>query len=177
MTRDEFYEEVASWYDLINFCSDNGCEDFVSDIYDEDARDEYINDCLVDWARSDTWTELYSRLEDIPTGYEYYRNEYGDWEGLDDGDFDDIREEVAEWCDRNGIWDEEEEDEPDEEDDEEDAVEEYVDPEDTIPTEAEDCSFDELFFARVVCVQSIQATARAEEEADEAEFDIFMSAV
>lgn len=177
MTRAEFFDNVTTWWELKDFCDDERC-DICEDIYDEDGRDSYINDCLMDWARNDTWTELLARLEDIPTGYEAYRyDDYGEWEGLDDGDFRAIRDEVAEWVDEYSSWDDDEEEDEEEAVDEEDTPEEYVDPEDETPIEDEDCSFDELFVAGVVCVQSIEATARAEEEADEAEFDVFLSAV
>ena len=149
MTRAEFYENVTTWWDLKDFCSDEQC-DICDDIYDEEGRDDYINDCLMDWARNDSWTELLSRLEDIPTGYDYYRyDDYGDWVGLDDGDFDEIRDEVAEWMDDNGYWDDDEE----EADDEEDTP--FIDPEDAEPIDDEDCSLGELFEGSVARIRAI----------------------
>lgn len=149
MTRAEFYENVTTWWDLKNFCSDEQC-DICDDIYDEEGRDDYINDCLMDWARNESWTELLSRLEDIPTGYDYYRyDDYGDWVGLDDGDFDEIRDEVAEWMDDNGYWDDDEE----EADDEEDTP--FIDPEDAEPIDDEDCSLGELFEGSVARIRAI----------------------
>ena len=173
MTRAEFFDNVTTWSELKDFCYDERC-DILEDIYDEDGRDSYINDCLMDWARNDTWPELLARLEDIPTGYEAYRYNYGEWEGLDGADFRAIRDEVAEWVDEYSVWDDDEEEEAV---DEEDAPVEYVDQDDETPIEDEDCSFDELFVAGVVCVQSIEAAARAEEEAYKAELDVFLSAV
>lgn len=157
MTRAEFYENVTTWWDLKNFCSDEDC-DICNDIYDEEGRDDYINDCLMDWARDDSWSELLARLEDIPTGYDYYRyNDYCEWEGLDDGDFDELRDEVAEWMDENGYWDDEEEEQEDDEeepfDDEEDAP--YIDPEDAEPIDDEDCSLGELFEGSVARIHAI----------------------
>lgn len=157
MTRAEFYENVTTWRELKNFCSDEQC-DICDDIYDERGRDDYINDCLMDWARNNSWTGLLSRLEDIPTGYDYYQcDDYGDWVGLDDNDdFDDIREEVVDWMDNNGYWDDEEEANDDEEevfDDEEDAP--FIDPEDAEPIDDEDCSLGELFEGSVARIQAI----------------------
>mgnify|MGYP004595028955 CR=1 FL=1 len=153
MTRAEFYENVTTWRDLINFCSDEQCLIF----YDEEGRDDYINSCLMDWAQNDSWTELLSRLGDIPTGYDYYRyDDYGEWEGLDDGDFDEIRDEVAEWMDDNGYWDDEEEVNDDEEevfDDDENAP--FTDPEDAEPIDDEDCSLGELFEGSAARIQAI----------------------
>lgn len=149
MTRAEFFENVTSWWELKDFCSEQRC-DLCDDIYDEEGRDDYINDCLMDWARNDSWTELLSRLEDIPTGYDYYRyDDYGDWVGLDDGDFDEIRDEVAEWMDDNGYWDDDEEEAND---DEEEA---FDDEEDAEPIDDEDCSLGELFDGSVARIQAI----------------------
>lgn len=170
MTRAEFFENVTSWWDLKDFCSDEQC-DICDDIYDEEARDDYINECLIDWARNDSWTELLSRLEDIPTGYDYYRyDDYGEWEGLVDGDFDEIRDEVAEWMDDNGYWDDEEEaDDEDEEpiDDEEEEP----------PVEDEDCSLGELFAASATRVQSIAEEELVKAREEELAFATLMSAV
>ena len=158
MTRAEFYKNVTTWWELKNFCYDEQC-DICDDIYDERGRDDYINDCLMDWARNSSWTELLSRLEDIPTGYNYYQcDEYGDCVGLDDNDdFDDIREEVAEWMDNNGYWDDDEEEANDDEeevfDDEEDAP--FTDPEDAEPIDDEDCLLGELFEGSVARIQAI----------------------
>lgn len=171
MTRAEFYENVTTWWDLKNFCSDEQC-DICDDIYDEEGRDDYINDCLMDWARNDSWTELLSKLEDIPTGYDYYRyDDYGDWVGLDDGDFDEIRDEVAEWMDDNGYWDDDEEEADDE--DEEPIDDEEEEP----PVEDEDCSLGELFAASATRVQSIAEEELAKAREEELAFATLMSAV
>lgn len=154
MTRAEFYDEIDSWWRLKDFCIDVGCG-YCDDVYDDESRDEYLNDDIEDWARNNTWMDLRDMLSNLETGYEYWRlDDYGDWIGLDEGsDFREARDEVAEWCDDNGMWDEEEDED---EDDEEDAPEEESDPEDEVPTEAEDFSFSELFVASVCSVQSIQ---------------------
>lgn len=113
MTRDEFLENVNDWYELRDFCDDVGC-DYCEDVYDDEGRDDYINECLMDWARNDSWYELRDRLADIPTGYEFYRiDDCGDWRSLDDSDFDQYKQEVLEWMDDNEYWDEEEDDEYD----------------------------------------------------------------
>lgn len=171
MTRAEFFENVTSWWDLKDFCSDEQC-DICDDIYDEGSRDDYINECLIDWARNDSWTELLSRLEDIPTGYDYYRyDDYGEWEGLVDGDFDEIRDEVAEWMDDNGYWDDDEEEADDE--DEEPIDDEEEEP----PVEDEDCSLGELFAASATRVQSIAEEELAKAREEELAFATLMSAV
>ena len=112
MTRQEFIDEIYEWGRLIDFCNDEGC-DYLDNIYTEDARDDYINEYqLEDWARNNTWRNLYSLLEDLTADYDYYRiDEYGDWVGLDDYDFDDYKDDVLRWADDRGIFDEEDEEE------------------------------------------------------------------
>lgn len=169
MTRQEFIDEVCDWGDLIDFCRDNHADDFVEDIYDEASRNDYINEGLVDWAREYTWDELYSILDRIPTGYEYYKYDYGDWEGLGDGDFDDLKQEVDDYCLRNGIFDDEEEDE--EEEPEEEPEEESVDEE---PIEDEDCSFSDLFSESAACVAAFAKAQKEQEEEEQRHFDEIM---
>ena len=164
MTRQEFEDNVTTWWELRDFCDEQRC-DVMDGIYDEADYDDYINECLVDWARNDTWEELRNRLNDIPSGYDYYRHDdYDDWEGLDDTDFRAVKAEVAERVDDYGCWDDE--DEEDEEDDEEEGAP-YIDPEDTIPIEDEDCTLGELFSVSVARVHAISEeeleAARAEE--------------
>lgn len=109
MTRNEFLNNVTTWGELIDFCNDEGC-DYCDDIYSEESRDETINDYLVDWARNESWQDLFSRLDNIETGYDYYKeDDYGDWVGLSDDDFDDYKDDVLRWMDDNGYWDEEDE--------------------------------------------------------------------
>lgn len=173
MTRDEFLEEITTWQQLRDFCEDNGCGDYLMDIYSEEDRDGYVDDCIVDWARDYTWTELYSILDNIPTGYEYYRLcEDGDWEGLTQADFDAFKDDVADWCDRNDIWDEE----YTEEDDEEEAPEEDEEEDDSEPVdeeppiEDEDFSLDELFLVGIGCIRDIEESERVMAAEAEKEF-------
>lgn len=113
MTRQEFLENVTTFGELKDFCYDQDC-DLLEDVYDEDSMNEDINEHLVDWAYNDTWQELYSRLEDIPTGYDWYRNDdYDGWIGLDDSDFDQYKQDVLDWMDVNGYWEDDEDDEGD----------------------------------------------------------------
>ncbi len=162
MTRNEFLEDVTSFGDLKDFCYNEDCN-LLEDVYDEEGRDDYINECLMDWARDDTWQELYDRLNGIPTGYNWYRyDEYGDWCGLDDEDFEEYKNDVLEWADDNGVWD----------DDEEDTDEDYFEgePEDDDPApEEEDFSVGDLIGMCVVTLGTIQSedARRAREEEEE----------
>lgn len=113
MTRQEFLENVTTFVELKDFCYDQDC-DLLDDVYDGESMDEDINECLAEWARNDTWRELYDRLENIPSGYDWYCNDdYNGWIGLDDYDFDQRKQDVLNWMDDNGYWEEDEDDEDD----------------------------------------------------------------
>ena len=140
MTRNEFLESVVYWSELIDFCNDVGCS-YCEDIFDEDGMNDYINERLIDWAREDSWQDLHARLDDIPSGYDYYLlDDYGEWQGLGDSDFDSYKDDVLEWMDSNGYWDEDDdEDELDDEDEapfeDEPVDDEFVEDEDFSATE------------------------------------------
>ena len=170
MTRQEFVDEVNSWGDLIDFCNENNL-DFTEDIYDEESRDNDIDEMLVDWARENNWQELYNILDRIQTGYEYYRYDYGDWEGLGDADFDDLKEEVEEYCVRNGYFDEEEEpeEEPDEEEEPEEEEQEE-ESEDDMPVEDEDLSLEEFLNVGVEMIEDLKEAERVEREQEEQQY-------
>lgn len=179
MTRQEFIDNVTTWSELLDFCYGENI-DFCEDVYTEDAKDEYFDDILVDMARNaGNWQELYELLEEIPTGYDYYiRDDYGDFEGADDDDFDSHYEDVLEYMDCNEYWDD---DDGDEDYEEEPVREEYVDPEDEEPVEEEDVSIAELFTTCNSKLQKIdadiEAAARAAEEEDEEAFNDFCAEV
>lgn len=168
MTRQEFVDEVCSWSDLIDFCSDNRL-DFTDDIYDEGGRDDYVNEGLVDMARENTWDELWSILDRIPTGYEYYRYDYGDWDGLTDDDFYDLKQEVEEYCARNGYFDDEEEEEPEETEDEPEEEDEEPEEEEE-PIEDEDFSLGEFFSSGVDMIEDLKEAERIEREEEEKQY-------
>lgn len=124
MTRDEFLE-IDSWSDLLYFCSNEGCS-ICDDICHEDDRDDYINECLTDMARDAyDWKDLRDTLDNINTGWDYYRrDEYdGEWIGLDGDDFGEYLNDVLEWGDEEEVWDE-----PDEDEDEDANFAQPIDP-------------------------------------------------
>ena len=110
MTRQYFIDNINYWSELLEFCSDEDC-DVCEDIYSEDSRDDCIDEELVDMASYNNWRDMYNILDAIPDGYDYYRQDnYGDWVGVDD-EFDDYKDQVLEWMDDGGYWDEEDEEE------------------------------------------------------------------
>ena len=178
MTREEFNNDINTVWELRDFCWDVSCE-IGDEIYDADGRDDYIHECqLCDY--NDSWQNLLRFLQDIPTGYDwYYVDDYGAWFGFDDGDpeFDEFKDRIRDWCDDNGVFDEEDEDEEDDEDGETAEPEYGVTDPDALEDEADGPSFFQLChessgMLRQLRSDSAAAARRREEEeaADEAEF-------
>lgn len=175
MTRQEFLDDVYDFRELMDFCYDNDCG-ICDDIYDDESKDEYINEHLSDMAdNADDWQSLYRTLDDIPTGYDYYRlDDYDDFNGLDDDDFDDYKNDVLEWMDDNEYWDEDEDDE-----------EEYFPPEEEYSEEEDDeesCEedmqpVDELFSLCSEQLRVIDAKEKAEEQRCNEEFLAFTAEI
>lgn len=111
MTRQDFINDIECWYELIDFCNDNGCYE-CEDIYDSEQRDDFLNEVIENIARNETWREMLETLQGFAddSGYDYYRKDgYGYFVGLDDDDFDAYKSEVLDWGDRYDIWDDDEE--------------------------------------------------------------------
>lgn len=175
MTRQEFLDDVCDFSELRDFCYDNDCG-ICDDVYDDESKDDYINEHFSDMADdADGWQSLYRTLDDIPTGYDYYRlDDYGDFNGLDDDDFEDYKNDVLEWMDDNEYWDEDEDDE-----------EEYFPPEEEYSEEEDDeelCEedmqpVDELFSLCSEQLRVIDAKEKAEEQRSNEEFLAFTAEI
>lgn len=169
MTRQEFIDDVKYWDELIEFCSDNEC-DYCNDIYNSEAWNDCIDDDVSEMARNNGWRDILDTLQEYNelSGFAYYRRTaYRDWVGLDDDDFDAYKDDVCEWMDRNGCWDE------DEEEDEEEEVQPtpYANPEDSAPLDAEDVSLDDLLLSGIEALKASQNTV-----SDEADFNSLLFA-
>ncbi len=150
MTRQDFIDDVQYWSELIDFCYEEGCY-VCEDVYTSDQRDDRIDEGVSEMMRHNSWRTILDTLQtyDNQSGYEYYLLDgYGDWIGLDDDDFTSYKDDVVDWMDNNGRWD-------DEDDEDEDIPTGYT-PEDITPIEAEDLSLNELFNAGVDVMQSCQ---------------------
>lgn len=116
MTRQEFIEDVNSFGDLIEFCSDEGIDDICNDIFDAIS----VNDIVLDYIKSlADWEEARRFLIDIPVGCDYYREDgYG---GFEDAEylFDDYKTDVIRNMDASCSWDEEDSSDEYEDEDEE----------------------------------------------------------
>lgn len=114
MTRQDFIDGITTWSELIDFCYNEDC-DICEDIIDSDEMDEEISDNLSEEARECSWRDIRDALNDITTGYSYYRRDGSfDYVPMDDSDFDSYKDDVIEWMDNGGYWDDEEnyDDEP-----------------------------------------------------------------
>ena len=184
MTREYFQENINDWWDLYNFCCDEGCE-IVASLYDWEGICDYINENLVEWARYDSWQDLRDRLNayDDMYGYDWYVYSEADCDyvGVDDNDFVRYKSEVYDWMCDGGRWD----DEGDEEEEETAPYERVESPVDETPEQNNgwsitvsvceeeefdlddsDCSFDDLLVAGIGCIRTIGESVTADSGAD-----------
>ena len=111
MTRSEFLDNITEWYELKDFCNDFDC-DVCEDIYDDDDYDDCVEEDIRDAIADYGWRDIRDFLGNLPSGYDYYRrNSTLDYDGLGDDDFEDYKEDVLEWGDDYGVWEDEEEEE------------------------------------------------------------------
>ena len=111
MTRSEFLDNITEWYELKDFCNDFDC-DVCEDIYDDDDYDDCVEEDIRDAIADYGWRDIRDFLGNLPGGYDYYRrNSTLDYDGLGDDDFEDYKEDVLEWGDDCGVWEDEEEEE------------------------------------------------------------------
>lgn len=165
MTRQDFIDNVNDFDELIDFCNDYEC-DLCEDVYSETARDEYIDDNLRDMAyNAEGWQDLLDTLNAIVTGYDWYRrDDYDDWEGLGDYEFEQYKQDVLEWADDNDIWEEDEEEAlPEDDDDDEEFVAD------------EPMSIGELMGVCSSQLQQIGTDKKAETAADDEAFEVFVA--
>lgn len=109
MTREEWIDEITDFDDLKRFGYENGVyEDELNSIIDDDQLDEYVEEDISNGYRS--WRSLRDALGDIPTGYDWYRCDGGfDYTGLDRSDFLEMKDEILDYLDSTGFFDEDEE--------------------------------------------------------------------
>lgn len=112
MTRSYFLRYVTEWYELIELCQEQDC-DICEDIIDEDGLNEYVDS---DISNTDYgWRRIRDFLDEIPTGYDYYRCDGTfDYVGLDAADFEDYKNRVLDWMDEDDLWEPEEGEDEDE---------------------------------------------------------------
>lgn len=118
MTRSEFLSDVRDFWDLRDFCCDADSY-YFDDIFEEGAKDEYVNEYLSNLGRNPDWKDVKDYLNDVPDREsEWYRlDDYAGFMALNDHDFINMKNEVMEWAEDNDIFDEEPEPEEEEDDD------------------------------------------------------------
>lgn len=111
MTKDEFYEDITDFDELIEFCHSNGCSHIVEDLRHRDDFDEWVWDCLDELRSRWFWHDLRNALEDLEAPGTDYFIPGGDLEYREVGtrDLDLYMDEVIDWGDYNDFWDDEEE--------------------------------------------------------------------
>lgn len=174
MTREEFLDNVNSFWELREFCNDTGCP-VMDDIYDSDSRNETIEERMYDWAREYSWREVLSMLqeEENEDGYDFYRDgDCGYLEGLSDELVGDYAAEALEWGDDHDIWDYDEDEE--EQDNEYEPVP-YEEEIDLTPIEDEDFSVSDLFAASGQVILAAKTMQKQEEKEDDSYFDMFVN--
>lgn len=179
MTRQDFIDGVTTWGELLDFCYNEDC-DICEDIVDNDTMSEEIDEELYEVARERSWRDVRDLLNEINTDYDYYRRDGGlSYIPLDDSDFDDYKDDVIEWMDNNGYW------EDDEEDEEYDGPFQYdgdFAPDDTEyeedeepPAEEEDFSVGELMGMCSVQYLGMQREAARQMKQSDKEFEQYLS--
>ena len=118
MTREEF-EGIENLSELLDFCNNYDC-DIYNEIFDDDDYHDCIDEEINDMVQRDSWEQIRDYLDELPYGYDYYRQtEFDGWEGIDEySDFDNIKNEVRDWAEEEEIFDEEDEQEDGQENDE-----------------------------------------------------------
>ena len=161
MTRQEFFDNVEDFDELIEVCSDYGCG-ICNDVYDSDQLDDWIDDHTDEWAANSSWRDLRDKLDAIPTGYDYYSiDDYDYIYGLDNRDFETYKSNVAEWIDNEELWE-------DEEDDDEEPVQVVQSQSVDESAPEEDFSISELM---IVCQSQLQSIPIVEETEEDDDFD------
>lgn len=153
MTRAEF-DEIESWYDLKDFCYEIEC-DYCDDIISGDELDERVNDEIINALRygSWDWKDIRGALRDIPDTVDNYDflivNGELDYSYADNDDLDRYKDDVREYAERHGDFDDDEEE--DDLEDEDNVPKSYpgtaIQPEDEGTVEQENISITDLFTA------------------------------
>ena len=113
MTREEWIDEMDSLSALIDWCRENAeCEDTFDDFIYEDSLDEYVAEDIRNFDYG--WDDLRDNLNNIQTGYPWYRVDGSfDYVGFDEDDYDEFKETVLECLDEEGYFEDDDDEEPD----------------------------------------------------------------
>lgn len=126
MIREEFIDDITTFDELYDFCYGEDIESLMEDYLNEENSEasDWIEESISN--REGGWMDLRESLNELYDQYEgatWYYVGNGELEACDDGCFESIKQEVLEYCDEHGIFDE---DDDDEDSDEEEEVEEVT---------------------------------------------------
>lgn len=115
MTKDEFYNDIQDFDDLIGFCRRYGCYHIVENIYDPDQFDDWVWDCIDSLRSRWFWHDLRDVLENLdePDGYFIPTGDL-EYNELGTMDLEHYMDEVIDWGDCEDFW--EDDCDPDNED-------------------------------------------------------------
>lgn len=156
MTRREFIDNVNTWDDLVEFCSDENL-DALQSVYDDDSLSNYIEENLYEYVRDHNWECVRDTLNSIPSEYDYYYEDgWLEFVGLTDADFEDYKRTALEEMDDLNYWD----------DAEEELIEDNIPNEDDIPNEFEPdttVALDKFFISTTEDLDKIAVKAKETE--------------
>lgn len=178
MYRQEFIDGVTSWSELVDFCNDEGL-DHCDDIYSDEQKDDWVNEHLDDICEDATWQDVLCTLRSVPEGYDYYLKDEDYWmefRGLsnDEDLFYHRKEEILEYMDEHGRWEEDDEDEIDEDDVFESPFDDDESDEFEVDTSV---SLDDFFASSADDLDKITSEAKATEAKANADFNKFTQRV
>lgn len=172
MTRQEFIDSIDFWHELIDFCNDMEC-DICEEIVNGDDLEERIREDFNDYGSEYPWTDIRGWLNDIVEGHDYYlRNGSFEYEYLCDEDFDDYKERVIEWMDRNNMWDDEEDEWESMDEDVSSEESDIIEDDEEVPQE--DISMSDLFNVCNGALRAIKESETRAAEEEEAQFTRFV---
>lgn len=158
MTREEFYDNCGTWWDLKDFCDNEGCN-LLDNVWSGEEVESWINDSMYERARDDDWKGVRDWLncfdESYSDGAYYEYDEYcTEFNYLDEEeDFNRFQSEVFEWAVDRGIICEEDDEEGDD----------SVDEPEPVVFESADLSVDELMASSVAALTAIKRPCGVED--------------
>lgn len=72
MRREDFYNDITMYEDLISLANETEYFDLIYDIHDDDSYSNLISERIDDVAMEWTWEEIRDFLDELPHGYDYY---------------------------------------------------------------------------------------------------------
>ena len=112
MTKAEFYAEVTSISDLIDFAYNYEFTDVIGDIKSDDDFDDWVWDSLEENRPSLYWYEIKDRLNDLssPDGAWFKITGFLQYENVYEEDLEYYMNQIVDAGEQWGFWDDEDDD-------------------------------------------------------------------